>query len=146
MLKDFKNFIMRGNVIDLAIGIIIGVAFSSIINSFVNDIIMPPIGLGLGKVDFSNLFAVLKQGSTPGPYLSLAAAKAAGAVTLNYGIFLNTIISFLIISLVLFFIIKAMNKFKKKEAVAIKSCPFCFSSINIKATRCPNCTSELNQL
>jgi large conductance mechanosensitive channel len=145
MLKEFKNFIMRGNVIDLAIGIIIGVAFSAIVNSFVNDIIMPPIGLGLGKVDFSNLFAVLKQGSTPGPYLSLAAAKAAGAVTLNYGIFINTIISFLIISLVLFFIIKAMNKFKKKDTVSVKSCPFCCSSINIKATRCPNCTSELNQ-
>jgi large conductance mechanosensitive channel len=145
MLKEFKNFIMRGNVIDLAIGIIIGVAFSAIVNSFVNDIIMPPIGLGLGKVDFSNLFAVLKQGSTPGPYLSLAAAKAAGAVTLNYGFFINTIISFLIIALVLFFIVKAMNKFKKKEAVAVKSCPFCCSSINIKATRCPNCTSELSQ-
>jgi large conductance mechanosensitive channel len=146
MLKDFKNFIMRGNVIDLAIGIIIGVAFSAIVNSFVNDIIMPPIGLGLGKVDFSNLFAVLKQGSTPGPYLSLAAAKAAGAVTLNYGFFLNTVISFLIIALVLFFIIKALNKFKKKEAIVVKSCPFCFSAINIKATRCPNCTSELDKL
>jgi large conductance mechanosensitive channel len=145
MLKEFKNFIMRGNVIDLAIGIIIGVAFSAIVNSFVNDIIMPPIGLGLGKVDFSNLFAVLKQGSTPGPYLSLAAAKAAGAVTLNYGFFINTIISFLIISLVLFFIIKAMNKFKKKDAVSVKSCPFCCSAINVKATRCPNCTSELDQ-
>jgi large conductance mechanosensitive channel len=145
MLKEFKNFIMRGNVIDLAIGIIIGVAFSAIVNSFVNDIIMPPIGLGLGKVDFSNLFAVLKQGSTPGPYLSLAAAKAAGAVTLNYGFFINTIISFLIISLVLFFIIKAMNKFKKKEAVSTKTCPFCCSAINIKASRCPNCTSELGQ-
>ncbi len=145
MLKEFKNFIMRGNVVDLAIGIIIGVAFSAIVNSFVNDIIMPPIGLGLGKVDFSNLFAVLKQGSTPGPYLSLAAAKAAGAVTLNYGFFINTIISFLIIALVLFFIVKAMNKFKKKEAVSTKPCPFCCSSISIKATRCPNCTSELNQ-
>ena len=145
MLKEFKNFIMRGNVIDLAIGIILGVAFSAIVNSFVNDIIMPPIGLGLGKVDFSNLFAVLKQGSTPGPYLSLAAAKAAGAVTLNYGFFINTIISFLIIALVLFFIVKAMNKFRKKEAVSTKSCPFCFSVINIKATKCPNCTSEMSQ-
>ena len=146
MLKEFKNFLMRGSVIDLAIGIIIGVAFSTIVNSFVNDIIMPPIGLGLGKVDFANLFAVLKQGSTPGPYLSLAAAKAAGAVTLNYGFFINTIISFLIIALVLFFIVKALNKFKKKEAVATKSCPFCYSTIDIKATRCPNCTSELDKL
>ncbi len=145
MVKEYKNFIMRGNVVDLAIGIIIGVAFSAIVNSFVNDIIMPPIGLGLGKVDFSNLFAVLKQGSTPGPYLSLAAAKAAGAVTLNYGFFINTIISFLIIALVLLFIVKAMNTFKKKEAVSTKSCPFCFTAINLKATRCPNCTSELDR-
>jgi large conductance mechanosensitive channel len=144
-LNEFKKFIMRGNSIDLAIGIIIGVAFSAIVNSIVNDIIMPPIGLLLGKVDFSNLFAVLKQGNTAGPYLSLAAAKTAGAVTVNYGLFINTIISFLIIALVLFFIIKGMNRLKKKEEVKIttKDCPFCFTSINMKATRCPNCTSEL---
>jgi large conductance mechanosensitive channel len=145
MRKEFRDFILRGNVLDLAIGIIIGVAFSAIINSFVNDIIMPPIGLGLGRVDFTNLFAVLKEGSSAAPYLSLEAAKAAGAVTLNYGVFINAVISFLIIALVLFFIIKAVNKLKKKEKaeVTAKSCPYCFTSINIKATRCPNCTSEI---
>jgi large conductance mechanosensitive channel len=141
--KEFKNFIMKGSVVELAIGIIIGVAFGAIITSLVNDIIMPPIGLGLGKVDFTNLFIVLKQGSTAGPYLSLAAAQQAGAVTLNYGIFINTIITFLIIALVLFFIIKAINSSKKKEAAVTKSCPYCFTAIDIKATRCPNCTSEL---
>ncbi len=143
MWKEFKNFVMRGSVVDLAIGIIIGVAFSAIINSLVNDIIMPPIGLALGKVDFLNLFVVLREGSTSGPYLSLEAAKQAGAVTLNYGVFVNTIITFLIIAVVLFFIIKAVNSFKKKEAAANKACPYCFTTVDIKATRCPNCTSEL---
>lgn len=143
MWKQFKDFLMRGNVIDLAIGIVIGVAFGAIITSLVADIIMPPIGLLLGKVDFANLFVVLKQGSVPGPYLSLDAAKEAGAVTLNYGIFINTIITFIIIALVIFFIVKAINSFKKKEEVATKSCPFCFTTIDLKATRCPNCTSEL---
>ena len=145
MRKEFRDFILRGNVLDLAIGIVIGVAFSAIVNSFVNDIIMPPIGLGLGRVDFINLFAVLKEGSTAAPYLSLEAAREAGAVTLNYGIFINTVISFIIIALVLFFIIKAVNKLNKKEKaeVAVKPCPYCFTSINIKATRCPNCTSEI---
>jgi large conductance mechanosensitive channel len=144
MWKEFKNFVLKSNIVDLAIGIIIGVAFSAIVNSLVNDIIMPPIGLVLGKVDFSNLFVVLREGSTIGaPYLSLAAAKQAGAVTLNYGAFINTIITFLIIAVVLFFIIKAINSFKKKEAVATKPCPYCFTTIDTKATRCPNCTSEL---
>lgn len=143
MWKEFKNFVMRGNVVDLAIGIIIGVAFSAIVNSLVNDIIMPPIGLVLGRVDFLNLFVVLRGGSASGPYLSLAAAKQAGAVTLNYGAFINTIIAFLIIAVVLFFIIKAMNSFKKKEAATTKQCYYCFTTINIKATRCPNCTSDL---
>jgi len=145
MWKDFKNFIMKGNVLNLAIGIIIGIAFGAIVNSLVNDVIMPPIGLALGKVDFANLFVVLKQGTTAGPYLSLAAAKSAGAVTLNYGMFINTIISFLIIALVLFFIVKAISSTQKKEAekITTKECPFCFTTININATRCPNCTSEL---
>jgi large conductance mechanosensitive channel len=128
MWKEFKNFVMRGNAVDLAIGIIIGVAFSAIVNSLVNDIIMPPIGLALGKVDFVNLFTVLKQGSTP----------------LNYGFFVNTLISFLLIATVLFFIVKAMNTFKKREAASTKICPFCFTTINIKATKCPNCTSGLS--
>lgn len=147
-IKEFKDFIMHGNVIDMAIGIIIGIAFGAIVNSAVNDIIMPPIGLLLGKADFTNLFAILKQGSTPGPYVSLSDAKAAGAVTLNYGVFINTIISFVIVALVLFFIIKAVNRMRKKEEakpVDTKECPFCYTTVNIKATKCPNCTSDLGK-
>jgi large conductance mechanosensitive channel len=155
MLKDFKAFIMRGNVVDMAVGIIIGAAFSPIVSSFVNDIIMPPIGLALGKVDFQNLFAVIKQGTTPGPYASLAAAKAAGAVSINYGFFINVIITFLIIAaVVFFFIVRPIGKMREREAAkqaaaaapaapSTKECPRCFSTIPIKATRCPNCTSEL---
>jgi large conductance mechanosensitive channel len=151
MLKDFKAFITRGNVVDLAVGIIIGVAFGAIVNSFVNDILMPPIGLGLGKIDFANLIVVLKEGATPGPYASLAAAKEAGATTINYGIFINTIINFLIVAAaVFFFVVRPIAKLsapKKAAAPATpttKDCPFCFTAIPIKATRCPNCTSELN--
>ena len=145
MLKDFKEFIMRGNAISMAVGVIFGIAFGTIINSLVGDILMPPIGLLLGKVDFSNLFVVLKEGATSGPYLSLSAAKEAGAVTLNYGTFIITIINFLIIAIVLFFIIKAVNRLINKKEVkpSTKDCPFCFTLINVKATRCPNCTSEL---
>ena len=145
MLKDFKEFIMRGNAVSMAVGVIIGIAFGGIINALVNDILMPPIGLLLGKVDFSNLFVVLKEGATSGPYLSLSAAKEAGAVTLNYGTFIITIINFLIIAIVLFFIIKAVNRLINKKEVkpSTKDCPFCFTLINVKATRCPNCTSEL---
>ena len=146
MLKDFKEFILRGNMISMAVGIIIGIAFGAIINSLVNDIIMPPIGLLLGNVDFSNLFVVLKEGATAGPYLSLNTAREVGAVTLNYGIFVNAIISFLIIALILFFIVRAVNRLKKKEEkkISTKECPFCFTAIDLKATRCPNCTSKLN--
>jgi large conductance mechanosensitive channel len=145
MLKDFKEFIIRGNIISMAVGIVIGIAFGTIINSLVNDIIMPPIGLLLRNVDFSNLFVVLREGATARPYLSLDAAREAGAVTLNYGIFVNAIISFLIIALVLFFIIRVVNRLKKKEEkeISTKKCPFCFTVIDLKATRCPNCTSEL---
>jgi len=145
MLKDFKEFIMRGNAVSMAVGVIIGIAFGGIVNSLVNDVIMPPVGLLLGNVDFSNLFVVLKEGATSGPYLLLSAAKEAGAVTLNYGVFVNTIINFLIIAIVLFFIIRAINRLIKKKEVkpTTKDCPFCLTSINIKATRCPNCTSEL---
>ena len=145
MPKDFKEFILRGNAVSMAIGVIIGIAFGTIINSLVNDILMPPIGLLLGKVDFSNLFVVLKEGAASGPYLSLGAAKEAGAVTLNYGAFVNTIINFLIIALVLFFIIRAVNRLMKKKEIkpTTRECPFCFTSIDLKATRCPNCTSEL---
>jgi large conductance mechanosensitive channel len=145
MLKEFKDFIMRGNVLSMAVGIVIGIAFGAIVTSLVNDIIMPPIGLLLGNVDFSNLFVVLKEGATAGPYISLDAAREAGAVTLNYGIFIITIISFLIIALVLFFLIRAFNRLKKKEEVkpTTKECPYCFSAIDLKATRCPYCTSEI---
>ncbi|MCL5071684.1 MAG: large conductance mechanosensitive channel protein MscL [Actinobacteria bacterium] len=139
---------MRGNIIDMAVGIVIGIAFGAIINSVVNDIIMPPVGLLLGKVDFTNLYAILKQGNTPGPYLSLSDAKAAGAVTLNYGVFINTIISFIIVAFVMFVIIKAVNHLKKKEEnkpAETKECPFCYTTINIKAVKCPNCTSDLNR-
>ncbi len=150
LIEDFKAFIMRGNVVDMAVGIIIGMAFGSIINSLVKDIIMPPIGLVLGKIDFFNLAFVMKQGVTPGPYPSLAAAQAAGAVTMNYGLFINTIINFLIIALVVFFFIvrpiaamQAAKKAAEPAPPATKDCPFRFTSIPAKATRCPNCTSAL---
>ena len=150
MLKDFKAFIMRGNVVDMAVGIIIGTAFGAIISSFVKDVIMPPIGLALGKVDFSNLAAVIKQGSTPAPYDSVAAAQAAGAVTINYGLFINTIINFIIIAaVVFFFIIRPIARMQAPKKAAVpaapttKDCPFCATAIPIKATRCPNCTSEM---
>jgi large conductance mechanosensitive channel len=152
-LKDFKAFIMRGNVVDMAVGIVIGAAFSPIISSFVKDIIMPPIGLALGKVDFANLLIVLRQGSPTGPYASLKLAQDAGAVTINYGNFINTIITFLIIALVVFFFIvrpiaKMNERQKAKEPAVVvppatKECPFCFTQIPVKATKCPNCTSEL---
>jgi len=149
MFKDFKEFIMRGNVVDMAIGIVIGAAFGTIVKSFVDDVLMPPIGLLLGNVDFANFFLVLKEGTkASGPYASLAAAKAAGAVTLNWGTFINTIISFIIIAFAVFLIIKAINRMKReKEApaaeAATKECPFCFSTIPIQASRCPHCTSQL---
>ncbi len=150
MWKDFKSFIMRGNVVDMAIGIIIGVAFSAIVNSAVKDIIMPPIGMVLGNVDFSNLFAVLQSGSVPGPYLTLADAQAAGAVTINYGLFVNTIVNFLIVAAVVFFLIirpvarmQSQKKAAESPAPTTKECPFCFTNIPVKATRCPNCTSPL---
>jgi len=151
VLKDFRAFITRGNVVDLAVGIVIGVAFGAIINSFVKDVIMPPIGLALGNVDFTNLFAVLKEGTVAGPYASLTAAQEAGAVSINYGVFIMTIISFIIIAAVIFFFVvrpiaQLHARQKAKEAAPepnTKECPFCYSNISIKATRCPNCTSEL---
>jgi large conductance mechanosensitive channel len=148
MFKEFKEFAMRGNVLDMAVGIIIGAAFGTIVTSLVNDVIMPPIGLLLGNVDFSNIFAVLKAGKIPGPYASVAAAKAAGAVTLNVGVFINTIINFLIVAFAIFLLIRSVNRLKRKQeapaaAPTTKECSFCFTTIPIKATRCPNCTSEL---
>ncbi|MDO9209567.1 MAG: large conductance mechanosensitive channel protein MscL [Deltaproteobacteria bacterium] len=148
MLKEFKEFAMRGNVVDMAVGIIIGAAFGTIVTSLVSDVIMPPIGLLLGNVDFSNIFAVLKAGKIPGPYASLAAAKAAGAVTLNLGVFINTLINFIIVAFAIFLLIRSINQLKKKQEAppavpTTKECPFCIVSIPIKATRCPHCTSEV---
>jgi large conductance mechanosensitive channel len=148
MFKEFKEFALKGNVLDMAVGIIIGAAFGLIIASLVQDIIMPPIGLGLGSIDFANIFSVLKEGKTPGPYATVAAAKAAGAVTVNWGIFINTIINFLIVAFAIFLLLKGFNKARReKEAPAAapttKECPYCMSAIPVKATRCPQCTSEL---
>ncbi len=153
MLKDFKAFIMRGNVVDMAVGIIIGAAFGAIIGSLVKDVVMPPVGLALGKIDFSNLAITLKQGTPPGPYTTIASAQSAGAVTLNYGLFINTIINFLIIALVVFFsIIRPIARMQTPKKVAAapaaattKECPFCATDIPLKATRCPNCTSPLTK-
>ena len=149
MLKEFKEFVMRGNVVDMAVGIIVGAAFGTIVKSLVSDIIMPPIGLLLGNVDFANLFAVLKEGAkAAGPYASLADAQAAGAVTINYGVFINTIISFIIVAFAIFLLIRKINELKKQEEAppaepTTKDCPYCLTSIPIKATRCPHCTSKL---
>ena len=143
MLKEFKEFAMRGNVLDMAVGIIIGAAFGKIITSFVGDILMPPLGLALGKVDFSSLFVTLSGG----PYASLAAAKAAGAPTLNYGLFLNTVLDFLIVAFAIFLLIRQVNRFMPKPAPAAppatKDCPYCLSTVPLKATRCLHCTSDL---
>jgi large conductance mechanosensitive channel len=148
MLKEFKEFAMRGNVIDMAIGIIIGAAFGGIVNSLVSDIIMPPMGLILGNIDFSNFFLVLKEGKVAGPYASVAAAKAVGAVSVNSGVFINTVVSFLIVAFSVFLLVRSINKLRRKEEVppvlpTTKECTYCFTSIPIKATRCPHCTSEL---
>lgn len=142
MLKEFKAFAMRGNVLDMAIGIIIGAAFGKIITSLVTDILMPPIGLILGKVDFSNLFLNISGKS----YGTLPEAKAAGAATINYGIFLNNIIDFLIVAFAIFLLVRQINRWSKPApapAPTTKDCPYCATAIPIKATRCPNCTSEL---
>jgi large conductance mechanosensitive channel len=151
MFKEFKEFAMRGNVVDMAVGIIIGGAFGTIVKSLVSDVMMPPLGLMLGGVDFSDLFITLKDGATAGPYATLAIAKAAGAVTLSYGLFINAIISFLIVAFAVFLLIQGINRLqrKKEEAPAdptTKECPYCLSTIAIKATRCPQCTSELGQV
>jgi large conductance mechanosensitive channel len=148
MLKEFKDFALRGNVLDMAVGIIIGAAFGTIVNSLVNDVIMPPIGLLLGGVDFANFFILLKAGSPAGPYASLADAQAASAVTMNYGLFINAVISFLIVAFVIFLLIRNVNRLKRQEEAppaepTTKGCPYCLSTIPIKATRCAYCTSEL---
>lgn len=146
--KEFKQFVMRGNVIDMAVGIIIGGAFTKIVNSMVADILMPPLGLLLGQVDFSNWFVVIKAGKDGArDFATMAAAQDAGATTLNLGLFLNAVISFIIVAFCIFILIKAINKLNKPApapaAPATKKCPFCCSDIALEATRCPHCTSEI---
>ena len=149
MLKEFRDFAMKGNVMDMAIGIIIGAAFGTIVASLVADIIMPPIGMLLGGVDFTNIFVSLKEGATAGPYKTLADAQAAGAVTMNVGVFLNKVISFIIVAFSVFMLVKAMNKAKKEQpapapaAPTTKECSYCLSTIPLKAKRCAHCASDL---
>jgi len=149
VLKEFRDFAVKGNVVDMAVGIIIGGAFGTIVKSLVDDVIMPPIGLALGGVDFSNIFVVLKEGTTPGPYATAAAVKAAGGVSLNIGLFANAVISFTIVAFAVFMLVKAMNTMKRKEvpapaaAPSTKTCPQCAMAIPVAAKRCPNCTSQL---
>jgi large conductance mechanosensitive channel len=146
MMKDFREFIMRGNVMDLAVGVIIGAAFGAIVNSLVSDVIMPPIGLALGNVDFTNLFIVLKEGAkAAGPYATMAEAQTAGAVTLNYGAFFTHVVSFLILAFVVFMMVRAVNRMKPAPAAVAttRDCPYCLAAIPLKATRCGHCTSEV---
>lgn len=148
MLKEFKEFALRGNVVDMAVGIIIGAAFGTLVASFVSDVLMPPIGLLLGNMDFSNLYIVIHAGGVPGPYASLAQAHTAGAVTLNYGVFVDKVIAFLIVGFALFLIVRSMNRLKRKAEAPVaapvtKECPYCCTTVAIKAVRCPNCTSEI---
>ncbi len=151
MLKEFRDFAMKGNVVDMAVGIIIGAAFGTIVASLVADIIMPPIGMMLGGVDFTNIFVALKDGATAGPYKTLAEAQAAGAVTMNIGMFLNKVFSFIIVAFSVFMLVKAMNKAKRAEpapataAPTTKECPLCLSAIPLKARRCAHCASDLPQ-
>jgi large conductance mechanosensitive channel len=146
VLKDFKEFVARGNVVDMAVGIIIGGAFATIVKSLVDDVLMPPIGLLLGGVDFTNFFTVLKEGATPGPYVTVAAAQEAGAVTVNYGLFFSAAITFVIVALAVFLLVRRVNAMRRPEPAAaspMKECPFCATEIPLKATRCPQCTSQL---
>jgi large conductance mechanosensitive channel len=148
MLEDFKEFAVKGNVVDMAVGIIIGAAFGTIVTSLVNDVIMPPIGLLLGNVDFSNLFAVLKDGTPAGPYASLADAEKAGAVAIFYGKFINTIISFIIVAFAVYLLVRSINRLKREREAppaepATKECTYCLSTIPIRATKCSHCTSQL---
>jgi large conductance mechanosensitive channel len=149
MLKEFREFALRGNVMDMAVGIIIGAAFTSIVNSLVNDILMPPFGWLLGGVDFENFYVLIESGTPAGPYPSLAEAQAAGAVTVNYGMFINSVISFLLVALAMFILIRAINRLQRKKGAeeaadpTNKDCPFCLSTIPLQASRCPQCTSQI---
>jgi large conductance mechanosensitive channel len=149
MFKEFREFILRGNMIDLAVGVIIGGVFNRVVQSLVNDIIMPPIGLLLGRVDFANLFILLRGGDPAGPYPTLAEAQEAGAVVISYGVFINTLIALVITGFAVFLLVRAINRMRRQEKEVppeeptTKTCPHCFTTIPIKATRCPNCTTEL---
>ena len=143
MFKEFKEFAFKGNAIDLAVGIILGAAFGAVVVSLVNNVIMPPIGALLGGADFSQLFIVLKEGTTPAPYASVDAAAAAGAVTLNYGMFINAVIYFALVAIALFLVVKVMNRLRREDEATTKECPYCKSEIAIAATKCPACTSGL---
>lgn len=149
MLNEFKEFAVRGNVVDMAVGIIIGAAFGTIVQSLVNDIIMPPVGVLMGDVDFANLFLVVSEGAEPAPYPTLESAREAGAAVVAYGQFLNTVISFLIVAFAVFILIRYINRLRRPKATpqpvspSIKKCIYCVSDIPVQATRCPNCTSEL---
>src|SRR4051812_1163747 len=147
MLKEFKAFALRGNVLDLAVGIIIGGAFGTIVKSLVDDVIMPPVGLALGNVDFANLFILLKPGpKAPPPYASVADAHAAGAVTINYGSLVNNVVTFIIVAFAVFLIVRMANRLKPQEAAAApatRDCPYCRMAIPVTASRCPHCTSDL---
>ena len=149
MFREFKEFAMKGNVMDMAVGIIIGGAFGTIVSSLVKDVLMPPLGLLLGGVDFSNIFVVLKEGAQAGPYATVAAAQTAGAVTINAGVFLNAVISFLIVAFAVFLMVRTINRLKKAEAPSAapttKDCPFCATAIPLAAVRCPHCTSEIKK-
>jgi len=147
-VKEFREFAVRGNVVDMAVGIIIGGAFGTVVKSFVDDVMMPPLGILVGDVDFQDMIVVLREGSTPGPYETLAAAREAGAVSLNLGLFLNAVVSFAIVAFAVFLLVKSINRLKRAEEApppspTTKDCPFCASSIPLKATRCPLCTSEV---
>jgi len=148
MLKEFKEFAIKGSFVDMAVGVIIGAAFGAIVKSLVEDIIMPPVGVLLGNVDFSNLFIILKNGALAGPYSSIAEARKAGAVTLNYGLFLNTVISFIIIAFSVFLLVKSINRVRRLEQIPpeeplTRECPFCLSAVPAKALKCGHCTSDL---
>ena len=146
MLKEFRAFIDKGNLLQLAVAFIMGVTFAAVVTSLVNDIIMPAVGLALGNLDFSSLFAVIKEGDPAGPYNTVAAAKEAGAVTINYGIFVNSVITFIIVAFVLFWMVRVYTKAQRPAPAAVtstKDCPYCYTAVPLAATRCPACTSEL---
>lgn len=149
MLREFKEFAIKGNVVDMAVGIIIGAAFTGVVQSLVKDVMMPPLGMLIGNMDFSSFFVVLKEGTVPPPYATIAAAQQAGAVTLNYGVFINTLLSFLIVSFAVFLLIKYINKLRRPQETpapvtpSLKKCPYCILDIPVEASRCPHCTSEL---